>query len=855
MKSGIKLRMGSAVVLLGLSALMYSPPAEAQFLKKLSQGLEKVNKALDKVTNTKDKKTDKKSDQKAATGNLIASNQGNSTSTPEIQIPDQFIQPYLTDTTRFVKINPDISYYSLCNNITEVSEGVFGITHLGNWSFYDAETGELLYSDIGKTANRNRPIFSGGAAVVKTQNGHRILYADGRVKELDKSFAKVEDFVDGVSMVKTFDAKYNSTAYYIDINGDKIYPELTRTGTMSRPVSTYEVRHLRDNRRAVYMDGKWGYIDSKGKMVIPCKYNYVADFSEGHAWVCVQEGSDYKVGMIDVTGNFTISPQYKWFNQEINESVFGPMKDGIAKISQRNEPLRYVDAGGRVLGEFADSEGTDFVNGHAFITYSSGSFGIGLIIIDREMNGVRTLDNSRGNFNSHSMSYPHFTYNGLAVVDHNTKVINNNGDVVIAIPNKTGYELSLNEIKNGYAYAEATYNKRTIRGIMRADGSFSVVFGKSDEENSNWNDIPIEPWEPPYIRDPREPRLPEPGDPRGPKYIPSPLYTVKVAANPPEGGSVSGGGKAAYGKEVSATATAAEDWKFSSWDAPKRSYTLTPGTFTVFEDMTVTANFIKKDDVKPTPDGAWEGDFLYRFYTTGSAFTDAYSEEANIVDNIPIYLEMSSKKDFDTPMGKKYGLLTLMIDPEKQYVKTENRNTSGGSTCNMFYVPMTIEGMIEQDGEKYLLLQGGDVKLANITVLPGEKDGGINALMANIMLRLFGDDLSLGTATYLLKYEEKDGKVTLGNMKRFHSDYGWLAAGDDRFNKLFVSGAMWGINSGLPADYFQGVELGPKQKRSDIDWYPPQSWVKTNEEFLDLRARWEKAYKHFLNDYFLFWEK
>ena len=42
MKSGIKLRIGSAVVLLGLSALMYSPPAEAQFLKKLTKGLEKV---------------------------------------------------------------------------------------------------------------------------------------------------------------------------------------------------------------------------------------------------------------------------------------------------------------------------------------------------------------------------------------------------------------------------------------------------------------------------------------------------------------------------------------------------------------------------------------------------------------------------------------------------------------------------------------------------------------------------------------------------------------------------------------------------------------------------------------------
>lgn len=40
----------SAALFLGLLALFASaPPAEAQFLKKLSKGLEKVNNALDKV--------------------------------------------------------------------------------------------------------------------------------------------------------------------------------------------------------------------------------------------------------------------------------------------------------------------------------------------------------------------------------------------------------------------------------------------------------------------------------------------------------------------------------------------------------------------------------------------------------------------------------------------------------------------------------------------------------------------------------------------------------------------------------------------------------------------------------------
>ena len=55
----------SAALFLGLLALFApAPPAEAQFLKKLSKGLEKVNNALDKVEKvvTTPSATTKKSD-------------------------------------------------------------------------------------------------------------------------------------------------------------------------------------------------------------------------------------------------------------------------------------------------------------------------------------------------------------------------------------------------------------------------------------------------------------------------------------------------------------------------------------------------------------------------------------------------------------------------------------------------------------------------------------------------------------------------------------------------------------------------------------------------------------------------
>ncbi len=58
----------------------------------------------------------------------------------------------------------------------------------------------------------------------------------------------------------------------------------------------------------VMKDGKWGYIDKAGKIVIPLKYSSEDEFSEGLAAVQVEvEG---KWGYIDKTGKVLIPAQW-----------------------------------------------------------------------------------------------------------------------------------------------------------------------------------------------------------------------------------------------------------------------------------------------------------------------------------------------------------------------------------------------------------------------------------------------------------------------------------------------------------------------------------------------------------------
>ena len=53
----------------------------------------------------------------------------------------------------------------------------------------------------------------------------------------------------------------------------------------------------------VKLDGKYGFINTKGKEVIPCKYDYAGEFSEGLAKV----GLDGKDGYINTKGKLVIA--------------------------------------------------------------------------------------------------------------------------------------------------------------------------------------------------------------------------------------------------------------------------------------------------------------------------------------------------------------------------------------------------------------------------------------------------------------------------------------------------------------------------------------------------------------------
>jgi hypothetical protein len=69
-----------------------------------------------------------------------------------------------------------------------------------------------------------------------------------------------------------------------------------------------EVGDYHEGRAKVELNGKYGFIDSDGNVVVPLIYVWASKFSEGRASVEL----NYQYGFIDLDGNVVMSPRYGW---------------------------------------------------------------------------------------------------------------------------------------------------------------------------------------------------------------------------------------------------------------------------------------------------------------------------------------------------------------------------------------------------------------------------------------------------------------------------------------------------------------------------------------------------------------
>lgn len=92
-----------------------------------------------------------------------------------------------------------------------------------------------------------------------------------------------------------------------------------------------------DSLLAVKVDGKWGFADKTGQVVIAARYKNAWNFTDSLYRVASDEG----IGIIDATGRMVTGPRFAGSDR---------MSEGMAVVEE-NGRWGYVDAGGRVAVE------------------------------------------------------------------------------------------------------------------------------------------------------------------------------------------------------------------------------------------------------------------------------------------------------------------------------------------------------------------------------------------------------------------------------------------------------------------------------------------------------------------------
>lgn len=212
----------------------------------------------------------------------------------------------------------------------------------GNWSFYGPD-GEIKLADEFKNQPSN--VVNGYFFV---QEGNKKLFTlfkfGDKPKAIAEGLTEVGHMYDGL-VPATFEGQRIS-----------LLDESGKVKFTLQPVSGKEITKCNGN----YCDGmlafavedsksdneKWGFVDTKGKVVIAPKYSGVSSFSEGLALVCVSEDrfdNNSQWAIIDKSGSIV-----KKFKPGLRP-VIKTFKDGHIALLDTNKRVLIVDDKGETV--------------------------------------------------------------------------------------------------------------------------------------------------------------------------------------------------------------------------------------------------------------------------------------------------------------------------------------------------------------------------------------------------------------------------------------------------------------------------------------------------------------------------
>jgi hypothetical protein len=197
----------------------------------------------------------------------------------------------------------------------------------------------------------------GRVRAVETDEHGQYLYGylNKRGKEvIPITYQNASDFVHGKAVVKTKEDRFQ----LINLTGKVIasYP-YAYVGNYGEGLLTFKKNN----------EGKIGFLDEQGKIVIEPQFSTGDSFIEGRAIVSISENNNDRYGVIDRTGHFVIKPHYNQILY-LDENRFAIGKEIDPKQPCMRSIYALADSDGHILTGFIFTGITKFQDGLASVS-------------------------------------------------------------------------------------------------------------------------------------------------------------------------------------------------------------------------------------------------------------------------------------------------------------------------------------------------------------------------------------------------------------------------------------------------------------------------------------------------------
>lgn len=195
-----------------------------------------------------------------------------------------------------------------------------------SWGYINTKGSYVIKPQFYKA----EPFSDGMGKVTKYINGdYWFGYVDNKGKLVIKpQFKDARNFYEGVAWVRSAET-------------DR-WGLIDKTGTFITKANLENAVDFFEGLASVKIKNGYGFVDTKGKLVIQPQYTFAYKFSEGMAYVNVGDREYGKYGYIDKNGKMVIKPEYY---------AAGDFSEGLAPVKLRNSdkgPWAYIDKKGQI---------------------------------------------------------------------------------------------------------------------------------------------------------------------------------------------------------------------------------------------------------------------------------------------------------------------------------------------------------------------------------------------------------------------------------------------------------------------------------------------------------------------------